>query len=167
MCIMICWWMWYLLYMQSCEQVPEIIVPSIANRYIPSIVIRYIPDIYEMYRKSEMTVPSIAMRYTPNEYDRTYMNDRIHVNDRLWNDTTWYVIDMNGCESYKMYGLLHVFIWYMVHVWWWCYSLSGASYKALNFSRLLVESFQVTGLSTQTDRLIAPSSLILFTLHCV
>ena len=69
--------------MQSYEQVPEMTVPSITNRYIPSIVIQYILDIYEMYRKSEMTVPSIAMRYIPNECDRTYMNDRIHVNDRL------------------------------------------------------------------------------------
>ena len=100
----------YLLYMQSCEQVPETTVPSIANRYTPSIVIRYIPDIYEMYRITEMIVPSIAMRYIPNEYDRTYMNDRIHVNDRLRNNTTGYDIDMNGCESYEMYGLLYVLI---------------------------------------------------------
>ena len=85
-------------------------VPSIINRYIPSIVIRYIPDIYEMYKKSEMTVSGIAMRYIPNEYDRTYMNDRIHVNDRLRNNTTGYDINMNGCESYEMYGLLHVLI---------------------------------------------------------
>ena len=63
-----------------------------------------------MYMKSEMTVPSIAMRYIPNEYDRTYMNDRIHVNDKLRNDTTGYDIDMNGCESYEMYGLLYVLI---------------------------------------------------------
>ena len=77
---------------------------------VPSITNRYITDIYEMYRKSEMTVLSIAMRYIPNEYDRMYMNDRIHVNDRLRNKTTGYDIDMNGCESYEMYGILYVLI---------------------------------------------------------
>ena len=94
-----------------------------------------------------------------------------------WQDTTRHVriqYDVIGYDTdtyknvcSKLYALLCFLICCMIHVWWWCYSLSGASYKALNFSRLLVESFQVTGLSTQTDRLIAPSSLILFTLHCV
>ena len=133
-CLMIYWWIWYLLYMQSCEQVPK--------KTVPSIAIRYIPNVYDMHRNLKWQY-RVSLFGTYRVYIILRMNDMMHMNDRIRYEMTGYDIDMKYYDSYEMYDLSCVLIWYVMHVWWCCYSLSGDSYKSLNFSRLLVESFQV------------------------
>ena len=126
------------------EQVPEMTVSSIA--------IWYIPNVCNMYR-------NLRWQYRVLLCGTYRMFIILRMNARMWCDRIWYWYE--GYDSHELYDLLCVLIFYVVHVWWCCYSLSGDSYKSPNFSRLLVETSQITGLSTQTDRLIASSSLIL------
>ena len=150
-CLMICWWIWYLLYMQSCKQVPKMTVPSIA--------IRYIPNSYDMHRNTKWQY-RVSLCDAYRMFMILRMNDRMYMNNRMRYGMTEYVIDMNGYDSYEMYELTCVLIWYVVHVWC-CYSLSGDSYKSLNFSQAV--SRVVTRLLDSVHRQIgwllqAPSS---------
>ena len=87
--------------MQSCEQVPEMTVPSTA--------IWYIPNVCDMYRNLKCQY-RVSLFGTHRMYMMLRMNDRMHMNDRMRYDMTGYDIDMNGYDSYEMYGLLCVLI---------------------------------------------------------